>query len=323
MAFLSDFLATEGFIEFYKGIHFGNYSRISRMKATPKLLRHFRKNRVQGQGVILTRKPGIILKDEEKRIVDFDTDTLEVKTLLRNIWKINKHLKTYEISLDTSKISKEDLAKYKSVISGKYSKYIRIFNNSSFNEGGRFYCHWTQLIPRDFRKHILINGRDTVELDYACLHITLLYALEGIEPPRRDLYKLYGISDEYRDIIKKSFNIIINSEDESSAIKAINEERRKIKQEDDIICPKADDILFWLKIAHPALIKYFCTGYGIYLQRIDSDLAESIMLELFSQGICVLCIHDSYIVNTEYESVLYKSMIYNFYNRFNFFPNIK
>jgi hypothetical protein len=129
MAFLSDFLATEGFIEFYKGIHFGNYSRISRMKATPKLLRHFRKNRVQGQGVILTRKPGIILKDEEKRIVDFDTGTLEVKTLMRNIWKINKHLKTYEISLDTSKISKEDLAKYKSVISGKYSKYIRIFNS--------------------------------------------------------------------------------------------------------------------------------------------------------------------------------------------------
>ena len=173
------------------------------------------------------------------------------------------------------------------------------------------------------RRYILINGKETVELDYSTLHPTILYALEGIQPPQGDLYDLYSISSEHRDIIKKSFNIAINSESMDIAIGAINEERRKIEYERGIISPEASDILFWMQIKHIPLVKYLCTGYGIKLQRIDSDLAEQIMLQLLSEGICVLSVHDSFLVSAEYKDELYNSMRNHFYNRFNFYPKIK
>jgi len=322
VAFLTDFLAKEGFIEFHKGYHFEGNGRLSRMKATPKLLRHFRKNRVPGQGVVLSRKPGIILKDEKKRVISFDSDTLEVKTMLRNVWKINKYLKEYEITLDVDKIPAK-LREFMPEISDKNSKYIRIFNNSDFQQGGRWYCHWIQNIPSEMRRYILINGKETVELDYSTLHPTILYALAGEPPPQRDLYDLVGISNEHRGIIKKAFNIAINSETMNQAISAINYERKEIEREKGIISPKAKEILLYIDVTHPVLSDYMCTGYGVRLQRIDSDLAEQIMLQLLSEGICVLSVHDSFLVATEFRDKLYNSMRNHFYNRFNFFPKIK
>jgi hypothetical protein len=129
------------------------------MKAAPKLLRHFRKTREPGKGMILSRKPGIIMRDENKRDIDFDTDTLEVKTMLRNVWKINEHLKEHIISLDTSKIPVKLLQEYLPFISDKHSKYTRIFNNRDFTQGGRFYSHWSQFLPKELRNCILIDGK--------------------------------------------------------------------------------------------------------------------------------------------------------------------
>ena len=323
MAFLTDFLAAENFIELHKGIHFGTYNRMSRIKATPKLLRYFRKYRVQGQGIILRRKPCVIMRNDKKQDIPFNTDTIEVKNIMRNVLKINRHLKEHEISLDIEKCPPKLLQEYKQVISDKHSKYTRIFNNNDFNQGGRFYNHWTQLIPKELRKYILIDGKETVELDYSCLHITLLYALEGKKLPKGDLYSITGISNKYRDIVKKSFNIAINAKDERSTILAINEYLREVEQEQGTVDLKADYILFFMKLTHKILQKYLCTGYGTFLQRIDSDLAENIMLSLLSERICVLCIHDSFIVSVEYKTKLYDAMTNHFNNRFNFNPTIK
>ena len=323
MAFLTDFLAAEKFIELHKGFYFDGYSRISRMKATPKLLRYFRKNREQEKGIILSRKPGILMRDRKKREIDFNTDTLEVKKMLRNVWKINKHLKEHVISLDTSKIPEKLLREYMPFISDKHSKYIRIFNNNDFNQGGRFYSHWSQFLPKELRNFILIDGKETIELDYSCLHLTLIYAINGIESPAGDLYKIDGISTEHRGIIKKAFNIAINSNNKKSAILAINESRKEIEVERGILSPKANDILSGLESTHPILSEYLCSGYGVHLQNIDSSLAESIMLDLLSKNICVLTIHDSFRVDLEYKDILFESMKNNFYHRFNFYPVIK
>lgn len=151
----------------------------------------------------------------------------------------------------------------------------------------------------------------------------MLYALEHIIPPEGDLYNLDTISSEHRTIIKKAFNIALNSSNKRSAMLAINESRRHIDQETGIVSPKAKDILSAIEVKHPALIKYLCSGYGVYLQRLDSDLAEKILLDLLSESICVLCIHDSFIVNVEYEDKLYESMRNHFYTTFNFYPVIK
>ena len=41
-----------------------------------------------------------------------------------------------------------------------------MFNNSSFDEGGRFYGGWWQRIDGKIRKDIRINKIATVEIDY-------------------------------------------------------------------------------------------------------------------------------------------------------------
>jgi hypothetical protein len=49
-----------------------------------------------------------------------------------------------------------------------------VFNNGSFNEGGRFYGGWWQNFPSDYRQFITINGHTTWEYDYSSLHPAML-----------------------------------------------------------------------------------------------------------------------------------------------------
>src|SRR3990167_7839224 len=53
-------------------------------------------------------------------------------------------------------------------------QYVRIFNNGSFDEGGRFYADF-QLIPSELRKNLHIDNEQTAEFDYSAAHITMLY----------------------------------------------------------------------------------------------------------------------------------------------------
>ena len=76
------------------------------------------------------------------------------------------------------------------------AKFVRrIFNNGSWEEGGRFYGGWWQRIPWQWRVQISVNGASdgSVEVDYSGHHIVLLYALEGADfrrINRRDPYRL-------------------------------------------------------------------------------------------------------------------------------------
>ena len=212
-----DFLINNGYVEFHKGVNFSYFARESRIRASKKLLRLFRKYQAEG-GVILRRNPPIILKDENKKEIDFDFDNLEVKTIIRNVNKINKCLERHQIS--------QKNLKWDEIFPNPpdSDKYVRVFNNSDFKQGGRFYFHWTQRIKSEKRKDITIDAKDTVELDYSCLHLSMLYGLENLIPPKGDLYALPGIDSRFRPIIKKAVNIAINAENATSAMQAIRGE---------------------------------------------------------------------------------------------------
>ena len=55
----------------------------------------------------------------------------------------------------------------------------RVFNNGSFEQGGRFYGGWWQAIPSRYRRYITINEYATREFDYSNLHAAMLYARVG------------------------------------------------------------------------------------------------------------------------------------------------
>jgi hypothetical protein len=113
-----------------------------------------------------------------------NTNTLQMEEDLR---LINKNLERHAILLyvpDTELLKIRRIMKKKDPKKGTVDftrKFVRrIFNNGSFEQGGRFYGGFWQNIPREYRKFIRINYKEIVELDYSGLHINMLYAMKKL-----------------------------------------------------------------------------------------------------------------------------------------------
>ena len=54
----------------------------------------------------------------------------------------------------------------------KNIEYYRIFNDSSFERGGRFYGPWWVTLNKDIRRRITLNDEKTEELDYSTISVS-------------------------------------------------------------------------------------------------------------------------------------------------------
>lgn len=174
----------------------------------------------------------------------------------------------------------------------------RVFNNASFQFGGRFYGGWWQQVPRALRKYITINGLLTTELDYSNMQVAMLYAKKGLDQPDEDAYHIDGIATEYRPLIKKTVFKVINA-------------TGKIAPP-----PKRELPEGWtwrslqeaVELKHKSIAEYFRTGIGLHLQRVDADIAEAVMLRLMGKRLLTLSIHDSFIVPESARDLLLEAM---------------
>tara|TARA_B100002003_G_scaffold243742_1_gene268660 strand:+ start:31 stop:1491 length:1461 start_codon:yes stop_codon:yes gene_type:complete len=181
----------------------------------------------------------------------------------------------------------------------------RIFARGKLNLGGRFYGVWWQSLPAKFRPHITIDGKKTVELDYSTMSLRLLYAREGIEiDAKRDLYDL-GLSGttkylkDARDLIKIYINAILNDD---------GGRYRLTKQELTTLKLSHYQLQSLVNTYHKPISHLFGTGIGIELMFLDSILAQRLMTWFQHQGIVLLPIHDSFIINSGYEMTLKNQM---------------
>ena len=162
----------------------------------------------------------------------------------------------------------------------------RVFNSSSFDEGGRFYGAWWHNIPSAYRAFITIDGKFTDEFDYGRLHPTILYADKGIVL-EEDAYDI-GIGREHRDIVKQSFNAMVQAKSKLTTPpkdidwKSTGKTWKALRQH---ILDKHE----------PIKDSFFC-GMGNRLQFKDSQLAERIMLHFAKRDVPVLPVHDSFII---------------------------
>lgn len=169
------------------------------------------------------------------------------------------------------------------LVSGR--RLHRVFNNGQFDHGGRFYGGWWQNIPSDYRRFITINSIPTVEADFSSMQLAMLYAKigQGLEG---DAYAIDGIDPRYRNLIKTTTLKLINGTGRLGApLKSALPENVTWKELQALVLER-----------HKPIAEFFHSGEGIRLQRLDSDIAEEVIMEMMAKEVVALPIHDSFIV---------------------------
>jgi hypothetical protein len=228
------------------------------------------------------QKPGeIIFRDEFRKKTKPPNDPI-LRQLEINLNKINAHIADWWIDLCLSDKDRKALNEQlrnempkqgedpRPAIDLSGRTLHRVFNQSSLAYGGRFYGGFWQNIPRNFRGHLTLNGAPTVELDFSGLHPNMLYAILNLRS-QKDPYIVPGYEQVDRKFFKNIFNKLLNGSD-------------LLVRQEPSYDPKAvsipwDTLVQAFFKRHEPIKKFFGTGIGLRLQRLDSDLAEHIMLK--------------------------------------------
>ena len=184
---------------------------------------------------------------------------------------------------------------------------VRIFSNGSFKEGGRFYRGWWQNVPSEYRKHITIDMKQTIEYDFSQLNPHMLYFASNKELGSEDAY--YRVLDgEHRDLVKSAFNAMIQAS-------------TNLRNCPSDIDPSIAD-MSWGELrdriieAHKPIEHLFFCGTGNKMQFEDSCICEGVMLHFASMDTPALPVHDSFIMHHGYGGELEEAMRRAFYERF-------
>ncbi|HEX2787572.1 MAG TPA: hypothetical protein VHP32_06665 [Ignavibacteria bacterium] len=201
---------------------------------------------------------------------------------------------------------------------------VRIFNDN-FLHGGRFYRGVESNMPKAIRKYLMINGNETVELDYKALHLNMLYHKEGIKPKTDPYDDLCKRMPKLRSIFKLLALTCLNSVDEKKCIQAFREELKTGGLQSllpDLTDRTLKPMLELFKDKHKKIAKYFFTGIGLELQNMDAEIAHEILLHFAKKGIMVLVVHDSFIIEKQHENELKLVMRKIYKEKLRFSPDI-
>jgi hypothetical protein len=240
----------------------------------------------------------IIMRDADGNPIDY-RDSRETRRMRKQLSEFNEALSGQRIARGDRIIREGDRLDN----GGRaQAKLHRVFNRGDFNLGGRFYgAHWQNIGDRE---QIKINGEETVELDYAGMHIRLLYAEAG-KPPPPDPYDVDGWP---RKQIKLALLIAINARTHIDAVRALAD---ALRLEGGVANPyaTAQGLIRAAKAAHPHIAHAIGSDAGVRLMRRDSEIAARVMCEVMrATGIVPLPVHDSFIVPIIHEERLKEAM---------------
>jgi hypothetical protein len=178
----------------------------------------------------------------------------------------------------------------------------RIFSRGSWELNGRFYGAWWQLIPSDLRKGIYINDTPTVEVDFKGLHVSILSAEKGVEV-LGDPYTLDGVvlpgvpAALQRAVVKQLVLTALNAKDRKSAFQSFREGWPANHYCKGMSNEELSLLLDAFTAQHPHLKDQVCADQGIRLMNVDARIAERVHRHFTAQGVPVLSVHDSFIID--------------------------
>jgi len=166
----------------------------------------------------------------------------------------------------------------------------RVFSKGAFELGGRLYAP-IQNYTKDNRKYYHFDGDPTIEIDYSSIHPHMLYHKEELEFDGDDPYTIEGFD---RGAVKLAFNIMLNRK----AVGANKSAAKTISKEVGCDEDAAEALEAAIQALHSPIAHHFNTGVGLTLQRLDSDIALSVIDQfVITLKRPILCVHDSFIVS--------------------------
>ena len=232
-----DTLIGMGWLDLKKGYQSAEGSRRSRVKILRPLRDWLR--RYDSYAPQIDRKApkkAVYVKDDNKdlivppasmgnQIAIYEEELRPINQILERT-SIDLFINDHEVEELNDRMSDsaevDPFQQFKLDLTQRYLK--RVFNNSSLEQGGRFYGAWWQSIPSEYRPLISLNGDYVVELDYSTIHMHLLYALSKTRFPLEDHYVFGRLTRGFRSQTKKMMNILINAKSEESAIRAAKDQ---------------------------------------------------------------------------------------------------
>lgn len=165
----------------------------------------------------------------------------------------------------------------------------RIFNNCSFEHGGRLYGGFWQSVKSESRLGgVVIDSQPAASLDFAQSALTMAYAKVGVPPPPGDLYA-FGRLGPYRCEAKMLLNALLSSD------RPLTRFPRGTRGQ----MPKSwkfERVYDWVCRHHAPIVPLFGTGHGLRFMKDESEVLIRTLLKLKSLGITALPIHDCVLV---------------------------
>lgn len=183
-------------------------------------------------------------------------------------------------------------------------KWVRRIFTENTKQGGRFYGGWWQQIRKQLRSRIIINGRHTSEIDFAGLHIHILYALRDKLLGDKEPYIIPKDNDpeKKRALYKRLMLAGVNARKDKGCITAVIDEVEANPQDYPPVTVsrqtfrnRLKKMLTELKEHHEKIAKDINSGKGLRAQYIDSEIAYKVITKMSDKGIPILCMHDSFI----------------------------
>jgi hypothetical protein len=296
--------------------------RRSRIWATEALRKMFAEARFGALDIAdHSEKETVILRDVERNDIEYeDTDATRQMRGVLQAYNQLLHQTFVDIpSLDFPIITLNEEANNKQRVLhvSQADKFVRrIFNRGSFEMGGRLYGGWWQNCPEEWRERIFLDDQPTNELDYSGLHIVMLYA-------RRELnyYKDFGgdpytipqpaflqSAEQTRDYVKSLLLVAINARSDKQAFQAFRDDSPVGSLAKTLKDVQLAELLERVRAKHPKIAGDIASDAGISLQNQDALITDYVVQRFTAQGIPILTVHDSYIVQIRHETLLGEMM---------------